>query len=466
MMKKYLVFILAIVMAVAAVIPSYADDGFAVKQSVVKLDEGLCNINVAVPYFEGFKGADEINTKIRNLVIDYIGDARTTGIELEKIKEEAIKNGETFNETFNARSTVDIYYDYSIDGNILSVQLYIDTYSGGAHGMNFINSITANTLTGEIYGFKDLFKDSKAGTKLVSELIVSSIKENPEIYVDNNAPQTVLDKDGEFNFYFNGNKLIVYFDLYEIAAYSSGIPQFEIEFDQIKNLLKDNIYNSIKDGAERGYVNYNGNDIKGGHKVLEKDMPLIPLRDMAEAMGYKISWNRNDGAIIDGKGAIKDDSQFIIDGITYVPFQFFRDTLDENIYLGYLSDGSFAVRAFGKDGYENNFDRLIKDFRFPSSEKEAVEMYADAVTSRNGAVQYGLLSDKLRKEKYSTLYELNFVTGTSSPWVDSYKISKTGDYSYRIDFTLKTSVPDDVSTSTFDIKAEQVNESWRITSIK
>ena len=195
-------------------------------------------------------------------------------------------------------------------------------------------------------------------------------------------------------------------------------------------------------------------------------MPLIPLRDMAEAMGYKISWNRNDGAIIDGKGAIKDDSQFIIDGITYVPFQFFRDTLDENIYLGYLSDGSFAVRAFDKDGYENNFDRLIKDFRFPSSEKEAVEMYADAVTSRNGAVQYGLLSDKLRKEKYSTLYELNFVTGTSSPWVDSYKISKTGDYSYRIDFTLKTSVPDDVSTSTFDIKAEQVNESWRITSIK
>ena len=93
-------------------------------------------------------------------------------------------------------------------------------------------------------------------------------------------------------------------------------------------------------------------------------------------------------------------------------------------------------------------------------------MYADAVTSRNGAVQYGLLSDKLRKEKYSTLYELNFVTGTSSPWVDSYKISKTGDYSYRIDFTLKTSVPDDVSTSTFDIKVEQVNEFWRITSIK
>lgn len=459
MVKKLLVFILAIIMTVATVIPSYADDGFSVKQSVIKLDEGLCNINIAVPYFEGFNGADEINTKIRNLVINYIGETRTMGITLEKMKEEA--NGESF----NARSTLDIYYDYSLNGNILSVQLYIDTYSGGAHGMSFINSITANTLTGEIYSFKDLFKDAKAGTKLVDELIISSIKENPETYV-NNTSQTVLDKDGEFNYYLNGNKLVVYFDLYEIAAYASGIPQFEIEFDQIKNLLKNDIYYSIEDSVERGSINYNGKSIKDGHKVIEKDMPLIPLRDMAEAMGYKISWNRNDGAIIDGKGAIKDDSQFIIAGITYVPFQFFKDTLGENIYLGYLSDGSLAVRAFSKDGYENNFDRLVKEFQFPLSEKEAVEMYADAVTSRNGAVQYGLLSDKLREKEYSTLKELSFVTGTSSPWVDSYNISKIGDNSYRIDFTLKTSVPNDVSTSTFDIKVEQVNEFWRITSIK
>lgn len=462
-MKKFLVLILAISMAITTGIPSYADDGFLAKQSVIKFDEGLCSINITVPYFEGFKGADEINTKIRNLVVDYIGETRATATLLHKGKEEAIKNGEPF----NARSTLDIYYDYSMDGNILSVQLYIDTYSGGAHGMSFINSLTANISTGEIYNFRNLFKEGNAGTKLIDELIISSIKKNPEIYF-NSAPQTVLEKNGEFNFYLNGNKLIIYFDLYEIAAYSSGIPQFQIELDQIKDFLKDDIYNSIKDGTERGSISYNGKDIKSNHKILEQDTPLIPLRDMAEAMGYKVSWNKNDGATIEGKGAIRNDSQFVIDGVTYVPFQLFKDTLGENIYLRYLSNGNLAVKAFNKDGYENNFDRLVRDFQFPSSEEEAIEMFAEAIKSRNGAVQYGLLSDELRREEYSMLNELSFVTGTSSPWVDSYKITKTVDNKYRIDFTLKTSDPnpDDSSPSTFYVTVGQINQFWRIISIK
>jgi len=63
------------------------------------------------------------------------------------------------------------------------------------------------------------------------------------------------------------------------------------------------------------------------------------------------------------------------------------------------------------------------------------------VKSRNGAIQYSLLTDKLKVEQYNFFKDLNFVTGTSSPWIDSYGISKIEDGKYKIVFNWKTSAP-------------------------
>ncbi|MGG1551887.1 hypothetical protein [Paenibacillus ferrarius] len=64
--------------------------------------------------------------------------------------------------------------------------------------------------------------------------------------------------------------------------------------------------------------------------------------------------------------------------------------------------------------------------------------------NRNGAAQYALLSAELRNQTVKTYEELNWVTGVSSPWIDSYQVSDSvkaedGSVSYKVTFQMKTS---------------------------
>lgn len=210
------------------------------------------------------------------------------------------------------------------------------------------------------------------------------------------------------------------------------------------------------------------------------EVDMVPLRDIAEALGYKVDWNREDGAIITG-GFIKEgiDSYWkdgkeplqmippkIINGVTYVPIGYFTDVLEENVSYGKVDNHKLIVRAFSRNGFENNFDRLIKDFYSPLSSEDAAKMYAEAVKTRNGAVQYGLLSDELREVKYSEFSELSFVTGVSSPWVDSYEIEEVSDNTFKIEFTLKTSVPNDLIKETVNITVGEFGPYWKIISME
>lgn len=64
--------------------------------------------------------------------------------------------------------------------------------------------------------------------------------------------------------------------------------------------------------------------------------------------------------------------------------------------------------------------------------------WAAAVQKREGKMQYNLMSTALRKQVYETYRENHWVTGVSSPWVDSYSI-KPGDYTAVVTYTYMTS---------------------------
>jgi hypothetical protein len=92
-------------------------------------------------------------------------------------------------------------------------------------------------------------------------------------------------------------------------------------------------------------------------------------------------------------------------------------------------------------------------------------MYAKSVKGRNGAIQFALMNRDNRMSNYSNLNDLNFVTGVSSPWVDSYEILSTGDNTFKITFHLKTSEPKDVITMVSNIKFIEDGFTFRIESL-
>lgn len=460
-MKKLTSVFILFVILLSSVTNSFAEAGFSVRHKVIKINEGICDVNVHVPYFEGFKNADEINRQIRNLIADYIGNTRAASKELEELRNELIENGE---EPFNWQVELMTYYDYYKNGNILSLKLNTYNYQGGAHGMSFMDAITLNIATGEIYTFENLFKENSNWNEIITHIIFNEIEKDSDMYFFEDYKETILDKEGQYQYYIDGDKLVIYFDLYDIAPYASGMPTFTIDADEIKKLLKDEVYESIKDGKERGIISYNGLDINSNSRIIYQEYtPLVPLRVIAETLGYTVDWNRKDGAIVNNNIVERGT---VVDGVTYVPIEYFTQVLDEKVLFDLSSDNELLIKIYSKKGYEDNFNNLITKFQLPVTAEDAVNMYAEAVKTRNGAVQYGLMSDELRLKSYYELNELGFVTGTSSPWVDSYEISNIGDNSYKIVFHLRTSVPTDLITTTVNIKLIQEGQYWRISSIE
>ena len=68
---------------------------------------------------------------------------------------------------------------YEIKNNqrgILSLNLIVYSFTGGAHGMTIIKSLTFDTATGKQYTLKELFKDGSDYVKQLSAIIKVDIK--------------------------------------------------------------------------------------------------------------------------------------------------------------------------------------------------------------------------------------------------------------------------------------------------
>lgn len=73
----------------------------------------------------------------------------------------------------------------------------------------------------------------------------------------------------------------------------------------------------------------------------------------------------------------------------------------------------------------------------------AIQVWVDGMKSRNGAMQYSVMDEKLKKEYLKQLEQYNqyWVTGVSSPWIESYQIinqTQLGNEQYLFQLTLST----------------------------
>lgn len=119
------------------------------------------------------------------------------------------------------------YTHFEVFGNqsTLSVAVTFYQYTGGAHGLSFIESINLDLASGRLLTLADLLPDENR-----REMLLKAIREQiaaaPENYFSDSLNLTTL--PDEEDFYIEGDQLVVYYGLYEIAPYATGIPAFKI----------------------------------------------------------------------------------------------------------------------------------------------------------------------------------------------------------------------------------------------
>lgn len=135
----------------------------------------------------------------------------------------------------NPQTTITGYYEIKTnERGILSLVLTNYAFSGGAHGITIMKSLTFDLETGKLYQLDDLFKAGSNYVDVLSEIIKEQIEER-DIPVITEFNKIRPNQD----FYIADKALVIYFQLYELAPYVYGFPQFPISVYEIQDIIKE-----------------------------------------------------------------------------------------------------------------------------------------------------------------------------------------------------------------------------------
>lgn len=125
-------------------------------------------------------------------------------------------------------------YDVTYNQNC-TTSLYFDSYTfmGGAHGATFRNSDTWNFFSGSRMTLEDFYPYGASFTEAlfinIGHQIEERLKTEPGSYFDNYEELLRKNFHPE-NYFLKPEGIVIYYQQYDIAPYSTGIPEFLIPF--------------------------------------------------------------------------------------------------------------------------------------------------------------------------------------------------------------------------------------------
>lgn len=138
----------------------------------------------------------------------------------------AIENGYPIR-VFEVVQVYEITYNMSC-----IISLYFDryVYTGGAHGITGRTSQTWDLQRNRQITLERLFRCDTSMKEYLMECIERQIAREPDIYFED-FRERIAEYFREENFYCEPRRVVIYYQLYDIAPYSSGIRTFLIPYD-------------------------------------------------------------------------------------------------------------------------------------------------------------------------------------------------------------------------------------------
>jgi len=191
---------------------------------VIKEDYEALKVDMVFPLVQGMKDKqveEKINQTIQKDVFNFKEMLQT---ESEKYLQGAKEEG------WEIRKYIaTIYYivHYQKD-DLLSLSVFYYSYTLGAHGHTLQRAYNFNLVNGEEILLSDILKEKKDYIDIINQEIQRQIELNPqEYFTEWSVFQSISE---EQPFYLIEDGIVVYFGLYEIAPYASGIRYFKIPF--------------------------------------------------------------------------------------------------------------------------------------------------------------------------------------------------------------------------------------------
>lgn len=200
-------------------------------------------VEVNIPQASGDKTvSNQINSELQKTIISALHIGNPDEISASSVEESIASFNNEFN-TFKSDfpETVQIW-DAQIDGEvmhqsseIISIAITSYTNTGGAHGILNISFLTFDCKTGQRIQNNQFFNDIKA-FKTVAEPYFKDATKDKSLLLDNKQFELPA------NIGYSEDGIVLLYNTYEIAPYSSGIIEFAIPFEEAEPYL---IFNSL-----------------------------------------------------------------------------------------------------------------------------------------------------------------------------------------------------------------------------
>lgn len=209
-----------------------------VKENVIKKDmyyKGHLILTYTIKYPQFI--SDKFKLFLTKLNIFYKADAVFyQRVQISKLFQSAVEDYEYSVANGFPIHQYEVLVEYTVTYNEnCTLSLYFDRYeyTGGAHGMTFRSADTWDLQSSSRMELGDFFPDTDNFTKSIQNEIDRQIairlKKDEGMFFEDYT-DLVKDNFNPKNFYLTEQGVVIYFQLYEIAPYVSGIQTFTFPF--------------------------------------------------------------------------------------------------------------------------------------------------------------------------------------------------------------------------------------------
>jgi hypothetical protein len=184
--------------------------------------------------------AKQINDEINKTAVAVLQIGEQNAITSKTIEESIVLFNDEY-QTFNSDfPDVSQPWEAQIDGEVMfqspevisiSVTSYVNT--GGAHGNTNISFLNFNASTGKRIQNSDLIKNKEAFKTIAKSYFKEAVTEDDVLFDPDNFQLPT-------NVGFTEEGIILLYNTYEIAPYSTGIIDFTIPFEKVNDILAFN----------------------------------------------------------------------------------------------------------------------------------------------------------------------------------------------------------------------------------
>ncbi|MBN2898975.1 MAG: DUF3298 and DUF4163 domain-containing protein [Clostridia bacterium] len=203
----------------------------AVEAEPINEDTVAYTVEVTLPVISGFSDQafeTSLNQGIKDAANDFIEAIKAMALDVQ--------------EDGYLTSPYHAGIEYTVLNNsdsYLSVELFYNEYTGGAHGNYYSEYINCDVQNEKILALKDIMKPDEPYMKVLNEAITEAIeKERSESeYGEELHPWYEGVTEETLTFSIQEEGLGIHFQPYEIGPYAEGAPSYVIPYEKLSDVL-------------------------------------------------------------------------------------------------------------------------------------------------------------------------------------------------------------------------------------